>query len=55
MEQLQSPFAIPHEDVDALNASEGFCMLRNYLARNAEYVALLFDVPSDILHRNIGS
>jgi hypothetical protein len=40
MDQLQSPFAIPHEDVEALNASEGFCMLRSYLARTAEYVLL---------------
>jgi hypothetical protein len=36
MEQLQSPFVIPREDVDALNGSEGFSMLRNYLARSAE-------------------
>jgi hypothetical protein len=43
MEQLQSPFVIPREDVEALNASEGFCMLRNYLARNAEYVSLLYE------------
>jgi len=38
MEHLQSPFAIPLEDVDVLSRSEGFTMLRNYLARNAEYV-----------------
>jgi hypothetical protein len=38
MDQLQSPFAIPHEDIEAINGSEGFCMLRSYLARNAEYV-----------------
>jgi hypothetical protein len=36
MEQLQSPFAIPREDVESLNASEGFSMLRGYLARNTE-------------------
>ncbi|KAF1917706.1 hypothetical protein BDU57DRAFT_174453 [Ampelomyces quisqualis] len=37
MEQPQSPFAIPREDVEALTESEGFCMLRNYLARNADF------------------
>ncbi|KAH5336558.1 hypothetical protein HBI23_047940 [Parastagonospora nodorum] len=37
MEHLQSPFAIPLEDVDMLNRSEGFTMLRNYLARNADF------------------
>lgn len=51
MEQLQSPFAIPREDVEALNASEGFCMLRNYLARNAEYVFLLFELLSNTVYR----
>ena len=39
MDQLQSPFAIPHEDVEALNKSEGFSMLRTYLASNSEYVS----------------
>ncbi|KAH7093708.1 hypothetical protein FB567DRAFT_515892 [Paraphoma chrysanthemicola] len=39
MEQLQSPFAIPREDVDALERSEGFSMLRSYLARNADFCA----------------
>lgn len=38
MDQLQSPFAIPREDVEALERSEGFRMLRKYLAGNAEYV-----------------
>jgi hypothetical protein len=33
-----SPFVIPQDDVDVLNASEGFCMLRNYLARDTRYV-----------------
>lgn len=33
-----SPFVIPQEDVEVLNASEGFCMLRNYLARDTRYV-----------------
>jgi hypothetical protein len=42
MEQPQSPFAIPREDVEALNESEGFRMLRNYLARNAEYAEFPF-------------
>jgi len=36
-EQL-SPFVIPQEDVEVLNASEGFCMLRNYLARDTRCV-----------------
>lgn len=34
-----SPFVIPQEDVEVLNASEGFCMLRSYLARDTRYVA----------------
>jgi hypothetical protein len=38
MEQLQSPFVIPHEDIEALHASEGFSRLRTYLSSNAEYV-----------------
>lgn len=38
LDTAQSPFAIPHEDVAALNASEGFQLLRDYLARSAEYV-----------------
>ncbi|KAH7411978.1 hypothetical protein DE146DRAFT_259864 [Phaeosphaeria sp. MPI-PUGE-AT-0046c] len=37
MEQLQSPFVIPLEDVEALNEHEGFCMLRNYLATSADF------------------
>lgn len=41
MDQLQSPFAIPREDIEALNRSEGFCRLRTYLARNAEYVLII--------------
>lgn len=32
-----SPFVIPQEDVEVLNASEAFCMLRNYLARDTRY------------------
>lgn len=35
---MQSPFAISHEDVEALNESEAFNVLRSYLARDAEYV-----------------
>ncbi|KAF2998270.1 hypothetical protein E8E13_006717 [Curvularia kusanoi] len=31
------PFVIPAEDVEVLNASEGFCMLRNYLARDTSF------------------
>lgn len=37
-----SPFVIPQGDVDVLNASEAFCMLRNYLARDTRYVLMLF-------------
>ena len=51
MDQLQSPFAIPLEDIEALNESEGFCMLRKYLSSSAEYV--LSFIPStdfDIHH-----
>ncbi|KAH6621754.1 hypothetical protein C7974DRAFT_456429 [Boeremia exigua] len=33
------PFVIPVEDVDVLNASEAFCMLRNYLARDTSFCA----------------
>jgi hypothetical protein len=42
MEQplTQSPFAIPREDVETLDASEGFRMLRSYLAHDAEYVCI---------------
>jgi hypothetical protein len=36
--ELQSPLAIPHEDIQAVNSSEAFCVLRSYLARDAEYV-----------------
>ncbi|OCL05363.1 hypothetical protein AOQ84DRAFT_441505 [Glonium stellatum] len=32
----ESPFSIPHEDVTALCSSEGFQVLRKYLANNAE-------------------
>lgn len=43
-----SPFVIPQEDVEVLNASEAFCMLRNYLARDTRYVlccsTLLFNI-----------
>jgi hypothetical protein len=45
MNQLQSPFVIPREDVEVLNESEGFCMLRNYLARSSEYVYLITSTP----------
>lgn len=34
-----SPFVIPQEDVEVLNTSEGFCMLRNYLARDTSFCA----------------
>lgn len=35
------PFVIPQEDVEVLNASEAFCMLRSYLARDTRYVRKL--------------
>jgi hypothetical protein len=35
-----SPFAIPREHVAALHANDGFCLLRDYLARDTAYVAL---------------
>lgn len=38
MELLQSPFAVPREDVAALEASQAFGVLRAYLAGQAEYV-----------------
>lgn len=34
---MQSPFAIPPEDVAALEASPGFCVLRAYLARETDF------------------
>lgn len=41
-----SPFVIPQEDIEVLNASEGFCMLRNYLARDTRYVLACLSKPS---------
>lgn len=35
----QSPFAIPREDIEALNASHGFMVLRSYLAKDADFCA----------------
>ncbi|KAJ4373033.1 hypothetical protein N0V83_003324 [Neocucurbitaria cava] len=43
----QSPFAMSHEDIAALNESQAFCVLRSYLARDAEETFLLH---RDILH-----
>lgn len=37
-----SPFEIPQEDVEVLNASEAFCMLRSYLARDTRCVSSPF-------------
>ncbi|KAF2848398.1 hypothetical protein T440DRAFT_171164 [Plenodomus tracheiphilus IPT5] len=34
---MQSPFAIPHEDVAALEASQAFGVLRSYLARETDF------------------
>jgi hypothetical protein len=36
--QMESPFVIPHEDVEALGSSKAFCALRRHLAGDAEYV-----------------
>jgi hypothetical protein len=41
---MESPFVISHEDVEAMEASPAFCVLRNYLAGDAEYV--LFPLSS---------
>lgn len=38
---MESPFVIPHEDVEALGTSKAFCALRRHLARDAEYVVPL--------------
>ncbi|KNG51017.1 hypothetical protein DDE82_008136 [Stemphylium lycopersici] len=38
--QMESPFHIPHEDVEALNSSKAFLALRRCLAGDAEYVLL---------------
>jgi hypothetical protein len=42
--QMESPFVMPHEDVEALHSSQAFCALRRYLAGDAEYVPF-FRVP----------
>ncbi|KAF9697710.1 hypothetical protein EKO04_004008 [Ascochyta lentis] len=53
-----SPFVIPQEDIEVLNASEGFCMLRNYLARDTSFCAQHEGCDSQtketwILHRDL--
>lgn len=35
---MESPFSMLHEDVQALQESETFTVLRSYLAAEAEYV-----------------
>jgi hypothetical protein len=39
--EMESPFVIPHEDVEALGTSKAFCALRRHLAGDAEYVVPL--------------
>jgi hypothetical protein len=39
--QLESPFVMPQEDVEALHSSQAFCALRGHLAGDAEYVPFL--------------
>ncbi len=41
-----TPFVIPQEDVEVLHASEGFCMLRNYLARDTRCVLTMSSAQS---------
>jgi hypothetical protein len=36
--QMESPFVMPHEDIEALHSSQAFCVLRGHLAGDAEYV-----------------
>ncbi|KAF2621964.1 hypothetical protein BU25DRAFT_495394 [Macroventuria anomochaeta] len=53
-----SPFVIPQEDVEVLNASEGFCILRNYLARDISFCAQHDECDTQtketwILHRDL--
>ncbi|KAF1848869.1 uncharacterized protein K460DRAFT_276793 [Cucurbitaria berberidis CBS 394.84] len=55
---MRSPFAISHEDIGALNESQAFCVLRSYLARDADFCTN--HTPCDpeaketfILHRDI--
>lgn len=36
--QHESPFVIPHEDIQVLEESQAFTVLRSYLARDVEYV-----------------
>jgi hypothetical protein len=36
--EMESPFVIPHEDVEALGTSKAFCALRRHLAGDAKYV-----------------
>ncbi|KAH9878210.1 hypothetical protein J1614_003427 [Plenodomus biglobosus] len=55
---MQSPFAIPDEDVAALEASQAFGVLRSYLARETEFCATHSQCCTEakqtfILHRDI--
>ena len=42
---MESPFVIPHEDVEALGESKAFCALRRHLAGDAEYVHVPVPLP----------
>lgn len=48
---MESPFVIPHEDVEALGTSKAFCALRRHLARDAEYVVFPCRVKQAYLSR----
>ncbi|KAF1941153.1 hypothetical protein EJ02DRAFT_435068 [Clathrospora elynae] len=37
VDAMESPFVIPHEDVEAMEASQAFCVLRSYLERDADF------------------
>ncbi|KAF2005993.1 hypothetical protein P154DRAFT_518224 [Amniculicola lignicola CBS 123094] len=55
---MQSPFAIPREDVEALMASEGFLLLRRCLAGDADFCSSHDACDADskatwLLHRDI--
>jgi len=45
----ESPFVIPHENVEVLCNDEGFQILRRYLARDVEYVPHL-RIPATLFH-----
>ncbi|KAH7383779.1 hypothetical protein BKA66DRAFT_511873 [Pyrenochaeta sp. MPI-SDFR-AT-0127] len=56
--QLESPFAIPHEDIQVLEESQAFTVLRSYLARDADFCTNHSQCDSSakstfLLHRDI--